>query len=83
MLQNKLDGIGCRALDWLMRQAAALRELAWLNRRMTAKGLASVVAFIAAHYGLSISSSNQVLLASLLLAYLGIVGRDKPKGRSS
>ena len=82
MLLQKLDSVACAVLDLLGRALAALRELAWLNRRMTAKGLVSVAVFVGAHYGLEISPTAQVILASLLFTYLGLVGRDKQKRRS-
>lgn len=82
MLRRRLNSAACAALDLLGRALAALRELAWLNRRMTAKGLVSVAVFIAAHYGLELSPATQVVLASLLFTYLGLVGRDKQKRRS-
>lgn len=82
MLRRRFNSAACAALDLLGRALSALRELAWLNRRMTAKGLVSVAVFVAAHYGLEISATAQVILASLLFTYLGLVGRDKQKRRS-
>jgi hypothetical protein len=82
MLRERLDRFACALLDQVMRALAALRELAWLNRRMTAKGLASAAVFAAAHFGFHVSAETQVTLATALFLFLGLVGRDKQQRRS-
>lgn len=82
MFNEKLDRFACAALDLLGRALAALRELAWVNRRMTAKGLVSAAVFLGARYGLDISQETQALLATLLFTYLGLAGRDKQRRRT-
>lgn len=83
MFRERLDQLACSALDLLMRALAALRELAWHNRRMTAKGVAAAVVFAAAHFGFRVSTETQVALATALFFFLGLVGRDRPKQRNT
>lgn len=82
MFKAKLDQLTCASLDLLMRALAALRELAWLNRRMTAKGVVAALVFVGARFGLDVSTETQAALATGLFIYLGLVGRDRPKQRS-
>lgn len=82
MFKDKLDRFACAALDHLGRALDALWELAWLNRRMTAKGLVSALVLAAAHFGFEVSTGTQALLASALVAYLGLAGRDKQRRRT-
>ncbi|HEX8685926.1 MAG TPA: hypothetical protein VF654_05470 [Pyrinomonadaceae bacterium] len=77
MVKEKLDELFCAALDQLMRALFALREMAWLNRRMTARGLVLAVAFVAARLGFEISPATQATLGTLFILYLGVVGRDR------
>jgi hypothetical protein len=79
MVKQKLDEIACAALAQLMAALAALRELAWLNRRMTARGVVAVLVYAAAYFGFEISAAAQAWLASGLFLYLGIVGRDRQR----
>lgn len=80
MFRQKLDEFASACLDQLMRALAALHELAWLNRRMTARGLVLAVVFVAARLGLEITPANQAVLGTFFILYLSVVGRDKPRG---
>lgn len=77
MLKERLNQFACALLDWIMSALAALWELAWLNRRMTAKGIVAAVVFLAARYGWDISPDAQAALAVGITLYLGLVGRDR------
>lgn len=77
MLRDRLKLLAFMLLDALMRSLAAGWELAWRNRRMTAKGIVGVLVLLGAHYGFEVSEETQLLLATLIAAYLGLVGRDR------
>lgn len=81
MWKQKLDEFASALLDWLMSQCAALWWLIRHNPRMTVKGLTAVAVYAAAHYGFEISAEWQALLATVLLGYLGVAGRDEHKRR--
>lgn len=85
MLRTKLSEIASETadalIDWLMCQLACLRELAFLNPRMTAKGAVSALVLLAAHFGFQVSASAQVEIATAVVLYLGIAGRDRPQRR--
>ena len=68
-----------RLEEFLTRGLEAIFELAWLNRRMTARGLVAAVVFLAARYGFEISAETQAGLATLIFLYLGLVGRDRQR----
>lgn len=81
MIKQKLDEFACIVLARLGGALAALWELAWLNRRTTAKGVAGAVVFLAARNGFEISPDTQAWLATAIFIYLGLAGRDKLRRR--
>lgn len=77
MLKLKLAELAAAFLVWLTGRLSTLWELAWLHRRMTAKGIVSATVFLAARYGFEITPDTQAALAVGITLYLGLAGRDR------
>lgn len=66
-------------LDFFRSQIALLWHLALSHPRMTARGAVAVAVYLGAYFGLELSPGSQALLASILIGYLGVAGRDKDR----
>jgi hypothetical protein len=75
---RQIDVMLSAFLVWLSHQAEALRALVLSHPRMTVKGAVAAAVYVAAHFGFHLSPPVQVFLATVLMAYLGVAGRDKP-----